>query len=115
LASANGAQSSAGVLHTQQETGLFRHFAHGGQRKAASERRARLGDALQQFCLRVGVQLGDRLHVAILRFDTPARKHKLARHEFVTGMAAAHQHLRLRTGAVDQHDGGGIARLAVRE
>ena len=54
----------------------------------------------------------DRRHRAVERLDAAARKHEFSRHEFVAVMAAAEQNLRGRAGAVDQHHGRGVARLA---
>ena len=85
----------------------------GSQRKAARQFGARLRHAFQQLGLRVGMQFGRRLHVAVLYFDAPTRKNEFARHELMAGVAAAEQNLRLRAGAVDEHNGRGIARLAV--
>ena len=121
LALAKSAQMSPGAaggvvaLDAEQEPGFLRHLAHGGERAAAREILARVGHALEQLLLHVGMQFARRRHDAVERLDAPAREDELARHEFVAGVAAAEQHFRLCAGAVDQHQRRRVARLAVGE
>jgi hypothetical protein len=103
------------TFDAQQETGLLGRLAHSGQREGARKIGIRLGHSLQKLFLSVGMQLADRRHFSIKRFDPTARKNKLPRHEFMTGMPATQKNLRLRTGPVDQHQRCGVAGLTVRK
>jgi hypothetical protein len=97
----------------EHQASFLRQLPHGGERKAARHARLRLLDAFQQFDLHVGMQFAGRRHDAVEGLDAAARKYEFAGHEFVAGMAAAEQNLRLCARAVDQHQCRGVARLAV--
>src|SRR6202451_3408369 len=72
---------------------------------------------MPDFCHQAGdvavVPSGERRHLAIRRLDATAGEDEFARHEAVTLVAAAEQHLWHALGAVDEDEGRGIARFQV--
>ena len=97
-------------LAADQQPGFLERLADGGEGERARLVAGRALHMLHQPRLDPGIERRRDRHLAVGGLDPAARKHELAGQEFVAVMTAAEQHLRRRTGAIDDDQGRGVLR-----